>query len=111
MIHYSRIIQGLLMFVENELASKLAGSWKAWVLRGLADIAAAKAGTLIKIISGNPIATALGIIDGENVNIDVLLGELRKQAQTGPATIDIPMIGPVTFNSTDVDTLNRYIRG
>lgn len=111
MIHYTRVIQGLLAFIESELASKLAGSWKAWLLRGMASIAAGKAEPMFRMLAGNSIITALGLIDGENVNVDVLMGEMRKQAQTGTATIDIPMIGPVTFGLQDVEALNRYVRG
>lgn len=111
MIHYTRVIQGLLAYIENEMASKLAGSWKAWLLRGIAGIASAKAEPLFRMLAGNPIVTALGLIDGENVNIDAIMGELRKQAQAGPATIDIQWIGPYTIGPADVEALNRYIRG
>lgn len=111
MIHYTRVIQGLMAYIENEMASKLAGSWKAWLLRGAAGIASAKAEPLFRTLAGNPIVTALGLIDGENVNVDAIMGELRKQAQAGPATIDIPMIGPYTIGVQDVDALNRYVRG
>lgn len=111
MIHYSRVIQGLLTYIENEMAAKLAGSWKAWVLRGAAGIASAKAEPLFRTLARNPIVTTLGLIDGENVNVDAIMSELRKQAQAGPATIDIPMIGPYTIGLQDVDTLNLYIRG
>lgn len=111
MIHYSRVIQGLLVYVENDMASKLAGSWKAWILRGAADIAAAKAEALFRMLAGKPIITALGLIEGENINVDVIIGELRKQAQGGTATVDIPWIGPYTIGLTDVEALNRYIRG
>lgn len=111
MIHYTRVIQGLLTYVENEMAAKLAGSWKAWVLRGAAGIAAAKAEPLFRMLAGNPIVTALGLVEGENVNVDAIMGELRKQAQTGTATIDVPMIGPYTIGVQDVDALNRYVRG
>jgi len=111
MIHYSRVIQGLLAYIENEMASKLAGSWKAWLLRGAAGIAATKAEPLFKMLDGNPIVIALGLVNGENVNVDAIMGELRKQAQAGTATIDIPMIGPYTVGLQDVDTLNRYVRG
>ena len=37
------------------------------------------------------------------------IAELRKQAQRGAATIDIPIVGPVTFTATDVDSLYRHI--
>lgn len=111
MIHYSRVIQGLMLYIENEIAAKLAGSWKAWVVRGMAGMASMKAEPLFRTIAANPIVSALGIVEGENVNVDMLIAELRKQAQTSTATIDIPGIGPYTVGVADVDALNRYIRG
>lgn len=111
MIHYSRVIQGLLLYIENEIAAKLAGSWKAWVVRGMAGIASAKAEPVFRTIAANPFVAALGIVEGENVNVDMLIAELRKQAQASTATIDIPGIGPYTVGVADVDALNRYIKG
>lgn len=111
MVHYSRVINGLLLYIENEMAAKLAGSWKAWGLRVLASMAAGKAEDLYHQIASKPLATTIGLIDGENVNVDGIIGELRKVAQNSSATIDIPMIGPYTVGIADIDALNRYIRG
>lgn len=111
MIHYTRVIQGLVAFIENELAAKLAGSWKAWLLRGMAGIAASRAEPIYRLLADKPIIKTLGLVDGENVNVDVIMAELRKQAQAGTATVDIAMIGPVTFGLPDVEALNRYVRG
>lgn len=111
MIHYSRVIQGITRYIDAELVSKMAGSWKAWALGSAAGIAMTKAENLFRMIAGNPVAAALGVIDGENVNVDVIMAELRKQAQRGTATLDIPLIGPITFNASDVDALDRHIKG
>lgn len=111
MIHYTRIVQGLLAYIQNEMASKLAGSWKAWALNVLAGMAATKAEPLMRELSKNPAVKMLGLIEGENVNVDALMGELRKQAQNSNATINIPMIGAYTIGAVDVDALDRYIRG
>ena len=111
MIHYTRVIQGLLTYIEQEMAGKLAGSLKAWGLSVLAGIAATKAEPLFRMIAANPVAAALGLVEGENVNVDVIMGELRKQAQKGTATVNIPMLGPYTVGLNDVESLNRYIRG
>ena len=57
------------------------------------------------------VSLALGIVDGENVNVDAILSQLRIQAQRGTATANLPLIGPVTFGLSDVDALERYIKG
>lgn len=111
MLHYSRVIQGISNFIDAELVGKLAGSWKAWALGGMAGIALNRSEQLFQTIKNNPALAALGLVEGENINIDLLYSELKKQAQKGTATVTMPIIGPVTFGTTDVDSLFRYIKG
>jgi hypothetical protein len=110
MLHYSRVIQGIANYIEAELVGKLAGSWKAWMLGGMAGIAMTKADKLFAAVKDNPLVAALGLLEGENINVDLLFTELRKQAQKGTATAVLPIIGPVTFGPADVDALYRYIK-
>ena len=111
MLHYSRVIQGISNFIDAELVGKLAGSWKAWALGGMAGIALNRSEQLFQTIKNNPALAALGLVEGENINIDLLYSELKKQAQKGTATVTMPIIGPVTFGTADVDSLFRYIKG
>lgn len=110
MLHYSRVIQGIANYIEAEIVSKLAGSWKAWAFGGMAGIALSRADQLFQTIKNNPAMAALGLVEGENVNVDLLYSELKKQAQKGTATATLPIIGAVTFGPSDVDALFRYIR-
>ena len=110
MLHYTKVIQGIANYIDAELVGKLAGSWKAWLLGGMAGIAMTRAEQIFQGIKDNPAMAALGLVDGENVNVDILFSELRKQAQKGTATATLPVIGPVTFTAADVDALYRYIK-
>lgn len=109
MVHYSKVIQGIATYIDNELVGRLAGSWKAWAVGGLAGIALTRADQLFHGIKDNAFITALGLVEGEMINTDLLMGELRKQAQKGTATAVLPLIGSVTFGVSDVDALHRYI--
>lgn len=109
MIHKSKVLYGIASYIDDEIVSKLAGSWKAWAVGGLAGIAVSRADGLITQYANNPMVKALGLIDGENIDVDVIIAELRKQAQRGTATIDVPLIGPITFGPADVDSLHRHI--
>lgn len=111
MIHKSRVINGVAAYVENEIVAKMAGSWKAWVFGGAAALAVARAGKLMDALAGNPMVQALGIAEGENIDVDAIYTELLKQAQKSSMTIDLPVIGPVTFGVGDVESLYRYIKG
>jgi hypothetical protein len=52
----------------------------------------------------------MNVIDGENVDVERLYAILRRQAQRGPATEKIKILGPITFTLADVDELYRHIK-
>lgn len=109
MIHYTRVIQGIAAYVDNELVSRLAGSWKAWLLGSVAGIAASNAERMYQQYKDMPILAALHLTEGEHINVEAIYAELRKQAQKGAATLTLPVVGAVTFGVSDVDALYRYI--
>lgn len=109
MIHYSRVMQGIASYIDQELVGKLTGSWKAWLLGSMAGIAVSNAERLYMQYKDMPVLVALGLVDGENINVEAVYAELRKQAQRGTATVSLPIVGAITFGATDVDALYRYI--
>ena len=111
MIHYSRVISGLAAYIDTEIVGKMHGSLKAWALGSMAGVALSRADSMFRTLAAHPMAASLGLVDGENVNVDAIMAELRKQAQRGTATIDIPLMGPITFSIADVEALDRYIKG
>ena len=111
MIHKSRIARGIAAYVDAELMPALAGSWKAWALGSAAGIMASKADRMIDVLAKNPIIAAMGLIEGENVDVESIFAELRKQAQRGNATLEIPLIGPIVFGVNDVESLYKHIMG
>ena len=111
MIHKSRVLRGIAAYIDDEIVSKLAGSWKAWALGGLAAIAVNRGDALITQYASHPVVKGLGLMDGEMIDVDVIINELRRQASRSTATIDVPLIGPITFGSSDIDSLYRHITG
>jgi hypothetical protein len=111
MMHYSKVVNGILTYIDSEIVGKLAGSWKGVVLSCMAGIFAGRAEAILTAYRDNPIVRASGLVDGENVDVEALYGELRRQIQKGPLTIAIPILGPVTFDSSDVESLYRHIKG
>ena len=109
MVHKSKVLYGIAGYIDAEIVSKLSGSWKAWVVGGLAGVAVSRGDAIITQYANNPMVKALGLIDGENIDVDVIIAELRKQAQRGSATVDIPVLGPITFTQSDVDSLYKHI--
>lgn len=111
MMHYSKVVNGILTYIDAEIASKMAGSWKGLLVSGMAGIFAGRAEAVLTAFKDHPVIRATGLMEGENVDVDALYTELRRQIQKGPITITFPVIGPITFDSSDVESLYRHIRG
>lgn len=109
MVHYKKVIQGIVNYIDDEFVSRFSGSWKAWAIGGMAAIVAARADTAFSALRDNPALKALGLIDGENIDIDVIYAELLRQAQKGTATVEMPVVGAVTFSAEDVESVYRHI--
>ena len=52
----------------------------------------------------------MGVLDeAGNVDLDRVYTSLKKQAQKGPVTFQMPLLGAVTINEQDVDRLYTCI--
>lgn len=111
MVHYSKVINGLATFIDREIIAKMAGGWRSWMIGSAAGVALARAEQVYRKLADNEMLRSLGVIDGENVDIDIIYEQLRQQANHGSMTIDLPLIGGITFGVADVDALYRYIKG
>lgn len=111
MVHKSKVLNGLVNYIDAEIMSKMTGSWKAWVVGGAAGLIAGRADKILSALTANPMIAALGLMEGENIDVESIIAELRKQAQKGTATVVVPLIGPITFGPADVDSLYRHIMG
>lgn len=111
MVHYSKIVSGLVQFIDQDMVSKMHGSWKAWAVGTAAALIARRAEAMFRDISNNQYIHALGLIDGEMVDVEGIYSALLQQAQKGSATVDMPLIGSVTYSAADVEQLYRCIMG
>lgn len=111
MVHYSKVVNGISTYIDREIASQFSGSYKGWIAGLAGGIIASKAGEMITSLSQNQVVQMMGLVNGEMVDEELLYRELLKQAQKAPATIDVPLLGTVTFSAEDVERLHRYIMG
>lgn len=111
MVHKSKVMHGIAAYIDDEIVSKLNGSWKAWVIGSLAGITVSKADLILTSAAKNPMIKTLNLIDGENIDVEAIYAELLKQAQKGNVTVDVPFIGPITFGTGDVESLYAHIMG
>lgn len=105
-----KVMNGLVMFVDAEIINKLPTAGK-WLLGSGIAIATSKANEIAKFISENTIAMSMGIVDESgNFDVDLILDNMKKSANKyGKMSIQIPVIGKMTFSESDIDLLKSYI--
>ena len=111
MVHYKKVIQGITQYINDEFISRFTGSWKAWVLGTATALVAARMDNIFQALRDNAALKVLGLVDGETIDAEAVLAELKKQAQKGAATVSLPVLGAVTFGPADVDAIYRNIMG
>lgn len=110
MITYSKFISGLTEYIDVEILGKLVG-YSKWIFGTLAGVALSKATNIFNVLKENEMIKMLGIIDKDNnIDVDTLYTELKKQAHKGAITFDVPMLGSLTLTEMDVDKLYNYMK-
>lgn len=110
MMHYSQVVNGVVGYMDAELISKFKGTGRAWLAGTAVALFASRAEAMIRQYASHPLVAASGLIDGENIDVDAIYAALLDQARKGSATMQIPLMGAVTFDVTDVESLYRHIR-
>lgn len=111
MIAYSKVINGITKYIDDEIVNKLAGLQK-WVVGAAAGIMLTKGTEIFNGLKTSPLIKSMGIINGnDEVDVELIYKELKKQAQKGAVTFDIPLLGALTLNEQDVDKLYNKIIG
>lgn len=105
MVTPERIASGISTYVDNEILPQLP-TIKAIGLGTVVSLYVRQIPDLIKKIPGS-----IGITDESGmIDIDTVRDVLRSRFNE-PVSIDIPMIGKMTFDQSEVDKLCRYIKG
>lgn len=109
MISMERVKRGVARYLDEEFTKKMTG-WQKWVFGAGAALYLENASSEIQKLQEMPAVKTLGIVDeAGNIAVDKIYQQLKIQAQKGPITFTIPMIGSVTLNESDVDKLYTCI--
>lgn len=108
MYHYRAVLQGLSKFVDEDLVPKMTGLQR-WIFGTGAGIALSKGDEMFHQYKDMPILHTLGLIEDEKINVTCIYHELLTQAEKGPIHIDVPMLGTITLDKSDVEKMYRYI--
>jgi hypothetical protein len=108
MYEYRTVVNGILEFIDKDLLPKMSGLQK-WLFGTGAGIMANKSEHLFEELKHNSLIKTLGLIEDSKVDVTCIYKELLKQAEHGAIHIEIPMLGTVTLDRSDVDKIYRYI--
>lgn len=107
----AQVQRGVERYISAEFLSKLSGVQK-WVIDAAAAMYLTNAPAIFNSLKGNPLVSALDIVDEQDhIDVDKLYKHFKAAASKGPATMTIPILGAVTLNENDVDKLYNYIVG
>lgn len=111
MVPYTKVIAGIDKFLDEEIISKLASTQK-WVIGTGAKIMLNNATNIFNELKNHTFVKSLGIInEKDEIDVGLIYKELKKQAQKGAMTIDVPLAGTLTLTEQDVDKLYNFIIG
>lgn len=114
MVPIKQVADGFNRYVQNNIVAKVSGL-PAWGIGALSVLVADKATNLISQFADQPMVKALGIVDGQNVDIDALYKAVYPQAQKQDASIDFKLlglnVGTLKLTAADVDALYKEIKG
>lgn len=111
MIHYSKVVQGLVDYADAEIISKMQGSGKAWLIGAAVGLLAERSGQYVRALLDNETAKAMKLVEGEMIDIEAVYAQVLRQAQKGSATVNVPLLGGITFSAADVEAAYRHIIG
>lgn len=105
-----QVINGLIRYADSEIMGKLPTSGK-WLMGTAITLATNKASNMIDVLMKNSIVKALGIVDENGmIDTDVLIDAMKSAADKyGKVSVDVPLVGKLTFSSTDIDVLRQYL--
>ena len=106
------IISGVVRYADQEVIPKLNGPGK-WIVGTLVGMSSNRMAQMARQLQDNALIRMIGVVDEDGLyDIDDIADHLGVAAQKyGYLTLEVPLIGTLTFKDEDVHQLRRYIKG
>lgn len=110
MVTKEQFINGILVYAEKEVIPALPTIGK-WGIGAGIILAKNQADTIITNLANNNIVKTLGVVnDSGEIDVERLAYALKQSAeQYGNVQINVPVVGTLTFTSSDIEKLKHYI--
>lgn len=117
MVSINQIERGVARYAESEIMPKLNVGGLARIAIGTAvGVVVKRVGTILETYTGAPALAMLGVVDeNKNIDIDLLIPEIKKSIPSDGIHIDIPNpltgtpLASMKFHAEDIDRLHQYI--
>ena len=111
MIKITRLEVGIAEYMDNEIFSQVNtdSQVKKYGISVVSACAIKMISSTIKKVESNPIIGALGVLDGDEIDIEFFIETMKEKMPESGIKVQIPAIGTVTFNKYDIDLLESYI--
>lgn len=103
-----QVEKGIAAYLDSELMPHLEG-WKQWVAGAAVTMALQNGAKAADVLKENEVIKAMGVFEGDDIDIDMVYEALSTQAKKCPAVLQLPLIGTVTLRASDVDKLYGMI--
>lgn len=112
MITKEQLVNGAIKYIDNDVMPSLPTTSK-WALGAFVVLLTNKIDNLYNMAKTNPMVSAFGLINDDGlIDSDALLDAIRQSAEkNGKMSINIPLVGVLTFSCLDVDAIRNYING
>lgn len=105
----NQVLKGLMTYIDTEILPHLTGVKKVG-LGVYTALAANKAGGIISQYKEHPAVAMLDVVQGDNVDIERVYKAAVPYFENGTKyQINIPFIGAITVDRSDLDKLYNYI--
>lgn len=110
MVKFEKVLDGVAKFMDKEIYPGM-NDWQEVLVRVVAGRIFECREVVKKSLVNNGIVRTFGVIDEDgNVDIEGLAADIKKEIQKKTKiTVEIPMLGSMTFHPSDVDKLRNFI--
>ena len=82
MVHYTKVLSGVAAYIDRELISQMGGSVKGWIAGAAAALMLERGKQAALEAMRAPMLKEMGLVDGEDVDVDAIYSALLEQART-----------------------------
>lgn len=113
MVKFEKVLDGLSRYINKNVYPNIGNDWQELMMRLAVGRILNNPENVKQMVLSNGFVRTFGIIDSEgNVDIENLAKDLKREiSNKGKITVEIPMLGKMSFVPADIDEIYQEITG